>query len=183
MSSVQRTVGGGRVYDKKLFCLEEVSQFARHLTKKHMNEPEVVDFTNKVGKERQKCIKKMRLQGNFDYSQKVLTTGDGELKVVRRGKEEKGGGTFLPCKHCLGFYKKDELWRHSQECDLMHGSYELEKENDVVNAGKWLIHGGSAPGYATEELRQHVLTTLRDDDISEVIKKDRLIIQMGNSKN
>ena len=136
------------------------------------------------GKERKHELKKLRLKGNFQYNVAVIASGKGQLIVARRGKTEKPSSSYLPCRFCLGFYRKEELWRHCKTCDFKSDDpNESEPDHaDAIRSGKWLVYGSCIPQYIEQDLAYHVISTLSDDDISEIAKTDSLIIQLGNAK-
>ena len=73
--------------------------------------------------------------GNYNHNVQVLETGVGELILARRPSEgvEACPEDFLPCPCCLGFFKKDELWRHSKTCDF---KLEEDKGEDASEEDK-----------------------------------------------
>nr|CAI5837539.1 unnamed protein product [Callosobruchus analis] len=76
--------------DSCLFCEKDVLHFARHIIKWHEQE--------------------------FEYRKT-----DATLRPVKRSQStDKFGHSddFLPCKYCLGYYKKKSLFRHTKKCPL-----------------------------------------------------------------
>ena len=122
MKTVTKTQGSKRVYDKQhccYFCNKMVAKIGRHyLGDQHKNEPLVERFLSlPKGKARQKELDRLRLMGNYYHNIKEIETGGstGFIPVRRPSEREKLClDDFVPCTHCLGFYKKDELYKHVQ---------------------------------------------------------------------
>lgn len=65
-----------------------------------------------------KLLEKLRLLGNYHHNLTVLEVGKGELIVSRCPSTTKrcNPNDFLPCAHCLGFRRRQELWKHVKSC-------------------------------------------------------------------
>ena len=119
-------------YSKKhacLFCGKLDLKIACHLcSKKHVNEKEIAQLPSpKKGRasqaERQLALDALRNEGDFLYNVEILKNGDkngfGLIVAKRPHKREHSPKDYLPCKYCLRFYLKTELWRHGQRCQLV----------------------------------------------------------------
>ena len=49
----------------------------------------------------------------------VITSGEGELIVVKRPHERTPGYQYLPCTKCLGFFSYKCLTKHRRKCPLL----------------------------------------------------------------
>ena len=188
---------GGRIYDKSnacLYCENEYLKIARHLRNVHKSESEVmqvlaIDDKSNNGKHRQKLeFDRLRLKGNFYHNMKVLQYG-GDLKVCRRPAEDEiiDPKTFKPCPHCLGFVQKHELWRHVANCPFN----ERKKKGDTEANNRKLQYESQLLLFGSQDssnhdaislgLREHVISSMRVDEISMTAKTDELILTFGKS--
>lgn len=96
--------------DVCIFCEESVTNFVRHLNRKHSEEIEVAKLLSykKGSQERKLHIDQLRKRGNF-FNNISATT---KLKPVRRPNqfvEQPKAIDYLPCKFCFGLFKKKLL--------------------------------------------------------------------------
>lgn len=102
-----------------VFCEKEQQKLQRHQRRKHKAEPEVAAaLALEEGSEQQiLAFERLRLKGDYHHNCNVLALGEGEMIVVRNPSvAQQDPKSFLPCPHCLGFFKGDELWRHGKKC-------------------------------------------------------------------
>lgn len=108
-----------RVWDKTdhcVYCEKDVTNFTRHVLRKHKDEIEVARYESlpKDSKERKFEADTLRKKGNF------LNNVEGnKVKPVRRPNELKEipcANNYLPCKFCYGMFKKKYLFRHMNKC-------------------------------------------------------------------
>lgn len=104
--------------DKKTFCFfcdKDVSHFSRHLSTWHRNEIEVQRLhSHKINsKERRQALNILGKRGNY-----VKNRSTSQLRPVRRVTFgiPSTNNEFLPCPHCLGFYKKKYLYVTVNHC-------------------------------------------------------------------
>lgn len=159
-------------------------KIARHYEHSHKNETEVAKaFAFKTGsKERKKALEKLRLQGNYHHNLRVLESKRGQLIVMRRPPEdtECSPEDYLPCIHCLGFVRRQELWRHVKVCSFRTDQQEESGENKYQKLqakSRMLIlpsicSGGSA-------LFQDVVASMKPDEITIVSRNDPTISALG----
>ena len=139
----QRNEHNSRIYDKKqvcYYCSKFVSRIERHYQQKHRSEREVtiaLSF-NKGSPSHKKYLEKLRLLGNYHHNFKVLETGKGELIVFRCPSSSEGynPGNFLPCTHCLGFIRRQELWKYVKSCTFKPKRRESSKYQKVQEKAK-----------------------------------------------
>ena len=171
---------GNRVYDSShacAFCGKEFSKIARHISTVHSSEPEISSIAALTKKERAVKLEIIRNRGDFIHNLKVLQVG-GELKVCRRPLEGENVSpdSYTPCPTCFGFFLKAELWRHSQNCVVTRKK--IEKGRKLVYESSILLYGGSSD--KDKGLWDNVIATMKQDDITELIKKDELITSFGS---
>ena len=101
-----------------MFCEQQFQKLSRHQRRHHKEEPSVAAAVKlKDGSEAQiLAFEKIRLLGDYHHNCNVLAVGEGELIVVRKPSKPASQAKFLPCPHCLGFFKGDELWWHCLVC-------------------------------------------------------------------
>ena len=168
---------GGRVYDKRQCCYFcgkiIVSKVGRHL-KTHKKECSafVADQPSEII-----ALNLLRTRGNFYHNINVLKLKEGKLIVVRRPNKEISYKKYVPCKNCLGFFLKDELWRHTSGCNV-----EGETEKSLVISCKLLLYS------SVNENHSNILTQvvhnerggMRNDAVTLVAKNDTLILTYGS---
>ena len=160
------------------------TKIGRHLEAKHGNESLLQNLSqlDKNKKERDIILDRVRLLGDFYYNVKVLKNG-GELIVCRRPSpgEKLSASKFGPCKYCLGFFHKEELWRHARNC-LYKGTTaegeDLESIRNIQQEADILLHGQKDPDFL--ELEEFVIQRMRKDEITTVAASDEIIKKYGN---
>ena len=140
----------------------------------HKNEEEVAKILNLPKKEKDVAFELLRLKGDYYYDMQVVHLG-GELKVVRRPSENETVSVdmYRPCTSCYGFFLKVDLWRHNKHC-IAGGKNSGRKyafESDM------LLYGGLQ--CCDEALREGIISTMRNDDITDIAKRDELICAYG----
>ena len=157
-----------------------VCKISRHYEQKHQCEREVAIALafNKGSPTRKKHLEKLRLLGNFHHNVTVLETGKGELILKRRpsSAEKCIPGDYLPCSHCLGFFKRQELWKHMRSC----GPDDAPKCQKVQAKAKLLLFNSIAVSSSdNNSILSQVFSTMRSDEVSLLVKNDWLIKEVG----
>ncbi|XP_063400627.1 uncharacterized protein LOC134685111 isoform X2 [Mytilus trossulus] len=186
-----------------IFCGKLDLKISRHLEKKHSDE-KVIAQLPKASKNRQskdqnkrKCtLDTLRNEGDFIFNIEVLQNvrqqrPAQQLIVARRPSEGQHQiNDYLPCKYCLRFYIKTELWRHGSSCTSRRGNENLEdqvQEKSFIKAGKRLLQGAgiSIDHHDPLEKRQdyftYILESLSNDVIGQKVKNDQSILVLGKS--
>ena len=184
------------------FCETPQLKLARHIVKRHRNEPEIAALPDipeniaqnktkrqRVLKERKVVLAKYRNLGDFNHNVKVLQNKDGTLIVGRRHHTEKSPSyrDYLPCNYCLTFFVKQELWRHCQHCTFRKtplNKYPDKKQaKDCIVASTMLLNGATGVLDMDQvKFNEHVLNNMHSDEISRTIKSDRLLIHFGKAQ-
>ena len=126
------------------------SKIARHYSFKHKNECDVkvaVEFP--IGsKEKKRHLEKLRLLGNYHHNMSVLETGEGDLIVIRRPSpgEACTADDFPPCQHCLGFIRRQDLWKHVASCQFKPADKRAVKYEKVQMNGQDDDHANDHEG-------------------------------------
>ncbi|XP_058479628.1 uncharacterized protein LOC131455827 [Solea solea] len=108
--------GGKRQYC--VFCRRPQVKIARHLLRKHKDEPEVVAASTLPtgSKQRHLLLEHLRCRGNYLHNIEVIRQGSGEIIPCRQPSEEVDARNYLPCPLCLGFFLRSDLWKHQACC-------------------------------------------------------------------
>lgn len=110
---------------------------------------------------RKKHFKKLRHLGNYYHNLTVLETRKGELIVFRRpsANEKCDPSDFLPCSYCLGFLKRQELWKHVKSCKFKAKNIDAPKFQKVQETSKLLLYpaisGDSNSLWFKQDFRNH----------------------------
>ena len=166
-----------RKKDSCFYCQRLNSNIHRHLITCHKNENYVIEAlkTRSRSHARKKAIEKIRLHGNFEYNLKVLREGKGNLLVVRRPNYEVSYKEYAPCIHCLGFFQKRELYKHLNTC--CHKKENTQYKATLKDCKLLILPAQSLP--SSEEFESNVLVRMQNDDISNIIRNDQILLQFG----
>lgn len=107
----------------------------------------------------------------------VLSQKTGQLVVVRRPNADISHSDFLPCRFCLGFFYRKELWRHCDKCKFR--DTEVPAAKSCQKDAALLL---TPYVYSTSRLSaevQKVLSIMSHNDVSLVAKNDTLILSYG----
>lgn len=181
MTTVQvESVRDKNYSDKKNYCFycdKDVSHFVRHVLTWHETEITVQKILSlpKKSRARRDVIASLRKKGNF-----VKNRANDTLRPVKRLKSNDAAriDEYLPCSHCLGFYKKRSLYRHTKKCP---DNTELRRGRQTSQSdGQTTLLVGQLLKYdklLTKELFPH----MRADKINLIAKSDLLICQYAYS--
>ena len=128
--------------------------------------------------EKNKKFLELRGKGDFHHNIKVLKTG-GELVVWRRPGEHDivSVKDYVPCKFCLSFLMKVDMWKHVQSCLLRKEEY---NEKDLVIEARLILYPNQFSSGASRELKELILMSMLKDKIIEVVHSDDLITTYGS---
>lgn len=157
------------------YCMKPQTQFPRHLSGVHYNEPEVKKFTvmSKNDPERRKIIDNIRRKGDFKFNT-CPEFNTGELIVCRRPYKNRTANDFIACVKCKGFFSKQAIRYHSRNCLKQ----DFRKHKTIMMMGRKII--GRIHPIASEILRKIVFPVMREDHITRIIRYDKLLILYGN---
>ncbi|XP_048830876.1 uncharacterized protein LOC125725220 isoform X8 [Brienomyrus brachyistius] len=161
-------------------CGKPQSKISRHL-KTHLTEVEVAEALSfpKRSKERKRLLEKIRNKGNYRHNSNVLEKGNGLLKVKRRPNKDCDSKQFVHCMYCKAMFGRKELWRHVRRCSSKPGSVSEHQ-------GRTRVLGLAAMAESTS-LQQisggvwKLLSAMKQDDISSVVRNDFCILQLAQS--
>ena len=170
----------GRKKQACYYCGELTSKLPRHMMRKHATEKEVItalSFPN-GSSSRKAAWHKLRSRGNYHHNMTVMDVGKGNLIVARKPNQSGrnvGSDDFLPCPHCRGFYRRQELWKHTNGCKTKTES-QPEIQKQVQMNSKLMLFGALKK---SSNMLDNVLATMRNDDITLLAKSDPLILEVG----
>jgi len=126
--------------------------------------------------ESQKIFEGIRLLGDYHHNCNVLQLKKGEIIVVRKPSNETSidAEDYVPCMHCYGFFKGDELFRHVKICKFKEDP--LKSHTKVKQEARMLLPSTTDDA----QLQKHVLLPMRNDNISSTAKSDQLILKFGS---
>lgn len=127
------------IKNKKVYCIyceNLVTNFPRHLERKHALDIDVRAFIlmPKKSKERVNFLELLKNKGNLHYNRSVLEQKSGSIMVGRRptSNEDITVHDFLPCKHCFKFMKKKKLYKHVKRCKFYNEETGLPKRRNNI---------------------------------------------------
>ena len=177
-------------FDKRLACAicGKLMKYriVAHLESVHKDDPKVATALNRKGKKKKMALQQLKHIGNFKHNLKVLAKGEGALIVARRPKKRCLSEDFTPCLHCLGFYKRADLWRHNKICaHRKKNEKEGCRESGLLANSILFLEGAlqdhkSSTEKASTELRNLVLLKMRKDDITKTVESDELALKLGH---
>ena len=179
-NAVAVDTSGGRKKQACYYCGELTSKLPRHMMCKHATEKEVItalSFPN-GSSSRKAAWHKLRSRGNYHHNMTFMDVGKSNLIVARKPNQSGrnvGSDDFLPCPHCRGFYRRQELWKHTNGCKTKAESQpEIQK---WVQINSQLMLFGALK--KSSNMLDNVLATMRNDDITLLAKSDPLILDVG----
>ncbi|GAA6078014.1 uncharacterized protein LOC125141181 isoform X1 [Tachysurus ichikawai] len=181
VNSVKRKHDGGRVYNKKhycLFCFKPYNKMARHLEYVHSTEKEVAEGCQlpKGSMQRKMFFNDLRHRGNYVHNAAVMKSGEGELVPYRQPQNQTEGTEFMHCAYCQGLFTRKVLWRHMKSC-------KLSTKDKISRPGKNRVQ--ALCSYAqpvSSNISKALWKTISHmnlDEITAAVKNDCCIIQLG----
>ena len=199
----------GKTFDKQhncYFCNKLQKKISRHLLTVHSDEkiiaklPSLSKFKKDsecytiVKEARDHVLYKLEKLGDFEHNIDVLTKGVGTLLVSRRPAKDgkRNPSDYIPCKYCLGFFTRQEAWRHAIHCSCKEQPLTKLKdrraEKTFTRDCRLVLFGaGVVPTEWQENLSDPtefydvILDSLQDGLVAATIKSDPLLKQIGMS--
>ncbi|XP_018909181.2 uncharacterized protein [Bemisia tabaci] len=125
-------------------------------------------------------------EGDFYHNCSVLSTKQGNLLLVRRPTEMDSRlytyADYTPCPYCLGFILKKNLSQHTWNCVGVSAEMQKRKAEghieDIISKSEALLGNCSAISI-DQEFYQNIMTRMKDDEITGIVKNDTLILHLG----
>lgn len=137
-------------------------------------------------KERETELDKLRLEGDYNHNIKVLAQNKGSLILPRRPSTKDhfkySYDDYLPCKYCKAFCVKNNLWRHQKTCKFQQKTATSKEHRGRPQRDAVLLMESVLP--QNKQLNQgymkNVVSSLHVDEVSNIIKKDDIILRVGD---
>lgn len=157
-------------------CGKAQTKISRHLRTHRKENAEIAEVfaLRRRSKKRIVLLEKLRNRGNYQNNKEVLKTRCGELKVRRVVSDSPiTAKTFAPCIYCKGLYFRKEMWRHMQKCTFNNfpGAASVKILTYVADS---VTDPHKVPPNVEE-----IFKTLRNDEVSTVVKGDFYILQLA----
>ncbi|XP_076012340.1 uncharacterized protein LOC143004999 [Genypterus blacodes] len=170
-----------RVYDKRhycLYCCKPYAKITRHLERAHENKCDVAKALSfrKGSKERKNQLDYIRKRGNYAHNAAVMESGKGKQVLFKQRPKEAQGNDFMHCLYCQGLFTRKVIWRHMRSCTLRSGSVAPKPGKNRVQS--MCIYTGPVPSHISKQL-WGVIGAMNPDPITDIIKKDHVIIDLG----
>jgi hypothetical protein len=171
---------GKKKYDKLQFCLycgKGSTSVRRHYLLLHKTEPEVKQILDQPlnSSERKLKLLKLRHAGNFKHNTEVLEKNEGLLVTSTKSSNATSPEDYLPCKSCLGFYYKANLWRHRKACPF---AKDIKKWSKVQAEAYLLL---PFPVQVSKGLKENIFGKMVVDEVTVAARQDRLIVRLGEN--
>ena len=179
------------------FCGKLDLKMIRHLQTKHKQEPDVarIPAMDKSNHEKQnlrkRAIDKIRNVGDFNHNVAQLQLKKSgqpfsQLIVARRSKEgQHDSEDYVPCKYCLRFFVKGELWKHVVSCNFRQDNIdESYQGKDIIKAGKLLLYGAmqnTMSGELVDEFYRYIILSMQNDEVTRRAQQDQSIVSLGKT--
>ncbi|XP_058470194.1 uncharacterized protein LOC131444080 [Solea solea] len=172
---------GNRVYNKKQYCLyckKAYAKMARHLERAHHNKLDVAKALSlpKGSLERKKQLEYIRNRGNYAHNAAVIESGKGELVPFKRPTKDAQGKDFMHCAYCQALFTRKVLWRHMRRCKLQPASVPVKPGKNRVQSMCTFMQ--PVPSHIGKQM-WGVISAVIPDPITDVVKNDNVIIQVG----
>ena len=161
----------------------------RHYRRHHKDHPTVIALQTKTDKkERDREYDRLRLEGAYKHNIKVLSENKGSLILQRRPSMEDeikySFEDYLHCEFCKGCYLKTNLWRHQKKCQFRpnqtNGESKKKRRRPQRNAVLLMETVLPKNQNFKSGFLKNVVSTLHVDDVSNIIKKDDVIMRVGD---
>ena len=178
---------GVRVWDKThccVYCGKMDSKMARHLELKHKDELEVAQALSfpKKSKSRKLHLDRLRYRGDYHHNMTVLREKRGYIIPWRSPPKNETKfrkvTDYLPCRHCLAFFLRWDMWRHDKACPHRSENKAGEKGHRQLQQLSMMLL--PAPDGASRGLHDIMTRSKKKDDIYLIALNDPLIMKYGS---
>ena len=152
-----------------LFCEKPQSRLCRHLINCHSQEKGMTNYLKASGKDKKNELSKLRNAGDYRHNLQVQKAGKGEFVAKRRkSKEIVNVENYVHCPACLGFFQKQDLYRH----DCPDGKQGPRR--NLLKKGRLLLPDPASASVMDDRVRAF-WGDMRQDVILLAASKDDLI--------
>lgn len=164
------------------------TNFSRHLVTCHSDQEEVKQYLalsvkppDERRRMRREITNSLRNKGNSEFNNEVVEgLRNDELMPVRRsfrGKHPVNNRTYVVCKHCAGFLKRNTFYKHFAKCKGKIVDAERTKHNLLSDNSELLVKKNAQAG---RMLREDVFPKMQASDETVLAQSDQLICMYGS---
>ncbi|XP_051239161.1 uncharacterized protein LOC127353711 [Dicentrarchus labrax] len=178
---LRKKSNGARDYSKThccLYCPMHCQKMAKHLIRKHTNEPAVakaISFPLK-SKERRLHFDLIRNKGDRAHNNEVLNTGSGTLMPSYRAAKPAKASDYMHCINCEALLKRKSLWRHMSKCRLSLTCSTLKPGRSRIQA--LCAYAQPVPDGVSQNVWE-LTNAMYQDEVTNIIKKETTILKLG----
>lgn len=183
---VKYSNSGTKKYSCK-YCHKLVAKLVRHIETVHKDLEEVkkLSLISKVHREKDKSlgesararldiINRIRAKGNFQHNIKCAVNDDYiPCRRPQKNKPAKTVSAFAVCPQCKDSFSKSTLHKHFKKCSGQSSKYNRQIQS-LSRQTIGNIHEKAEP------LLRNIVSRMRDDDVTTVVRYDLLVILFGN---
>ena len=153
-----------------MFCGNKSSAISRHIANVHKNEEVVKDALTKPKKDRISIFNSLKKKGIEIYNLKQLKEEKPNLLRERSNfiVTKTSPDELVMCSICKGFFSRTYFCRHKAVCGEAVPPCAL-KLSKIANVGV----------NCSEEFKQHVLNKLREDEVGDICRSDKVSLSLG----
>lgn len=172
---------GARLYNKKHFCLycpEQCLKMARHLVRKHSDEPAVAKALTYPlkSKERKLHLDLIRNKGNRAHNNDVLKSGIGTLVPSQQTSKPVMASDYMHCINCEALLKRKSLWRHMSRCRLSQKCSSQKQGKSRIQS--ICSFAQPVPDGISKKVWEMV-NSMHIDEITKTVKEESCILRFG----
>ncbi|KAM3612304.1 uncharacterized protein V6R79_006508 [Siganus canaliculatus] len=165
-------------------CKKPQTKISRHFKKHERTEPDIAAafVLPKHSKDRKMLLEKLRNRGNYEHNQDAMNNNSQPLKLKRRPGRvnvQLNAKGYVHCVYCRGMFLRKELWRHTRRCPQKTVSVcETAGRAQVLalaDTADLTYCPAISPGV------WKILSNMKDDDVSSVVRNDFLLLQLAQS--
>lgn len=148
-------------------CKTMHTKIRRHLLNTHKNDFEIVKISSLQPAAKELAIIRLINLGDHVHNVETVRRKSGKFLVSYRPMEKgKNYADYLPCSQCFSYLNRIDLYRH--KCKLSNAKPSLSKSRLAMTTAY----------HNTKEL-QHVLNSMRKDEIGLVALNDKMILSFA----
>lgn len=175
------------------FCEKLITNFSRHLLQHHSDKEEIKEYMalsdespKKRKLNRALITNKIRNMGNNIHNTQIVEgTRGGSFLPVKRSSHRKysvDNLTHVKCKHCLGLFKKQSLYKHIQNCKQYQRDESSMKTNKksimLPTHSSYLVKTNNS---ASDLLKRDVFPKMQQDAETLFAQGDSTITKYGSN--
>ncbi|XP_074035171.1 uncharacterized protein isoform X2 [Leptinotarsa decemlineata] len=161
------------------FCQKRLFKVYRHYTEVHKTEREVREIINlpKKSAYRRSLLDKLRKKGDHLFNTQIKDKYQNDIvckETIQQTKVKRERN--VPCPSCLGYYSKFSIRHHLEKCMPVK---EKKTRRNNIQAQCRKFENKLHPKASTV-LRGNIFPVLNEDDVTDAIRYDDLVITYAN---